>query len=99
MKKSIIAGVLCFTLMFSLSGCMRSSGLMGDFKANPVSTDADLTGDESAAIADFSVELFQNSVSTTDITLFAHCPQQICCGKCAPPISLPAGRTISKKSY
>ena len=53
--------------LFSLSGCgitVRAADLMAGIKANTVSADIDLTGDESEAIASFSVELFQNTVSS-----------------------------------
>ena len=71
MKRRAIAGALGILFMlsalFSLSGCgitVRAADLMAGIKANTVSADIDLTGDESEAIASFSVELFQNTVSS-----------------------------------
>lgn len=70
MKRRAIAGILSFMLtlsvLVSLSGCgmaVRAADLMAGVKANAVSADIDLTGDDSEAIAGFSVELFQNTVS------------------------------------
>ena len=72
MKRRVIAGALGVLFMlsvpFSLSGCgtattVRADDLMDGIKPNAVSTDIDLTGDDSEAIANFAVELFQNTVS------------------------------------
>lgn len=69
MKKQIIAGTLSLALilstMFSLSGCgtsAQAANLMTGVKANTVSTNADLTGDDAGAVTNFSVKLFQDSV-------------------------------------
>ncbi len=70
MKKQIIAGMLCLLLMlptlFSLSGCgtsVQAADLMAGVKANTISTDVDLTGENAAAVAAFAVKLFQNSAA------------------------------------
>ena len=70
MKRRVIAGALGVLFMlsvpFSLSGCgttVSAADLMDGIKPNAVSTDIDLTGDDSEAIANFAVELFQNTVS------------------------------------
>ncbi|MHB8061794.1 MAG: serpin family protein [Ruminiclostridium sp.] len=69
MKRRIIARILSLALMLSalvsLSGCgtVQAADLMAGVKANAVSSDIDLAGDDSGAIADFAVELFQNTVS------------------------------------
>ena len=71
MKRRAIAGALGILFMLSalvsLSGCgttVQAADLMADIKANAVNADIDLTGDDSEAIASFSVELFQNTVSS-----------------------------------
>ncbi len=70
MKKQLIAGLLSLSLalsiLFSVSGCgtaAQAADLMAGVKANKVSEEAELTGGDSIAIADFAVKLFQNSTS------------------------------------
>jgi serpin B len=68
MKRRIIAGVLCLVItiseLLSLSGCgtAQAADLMANVKSAAVSSDIDLTGNYSDAIADFAVRLFQNTV-------------------------------------
>ncbi len=84
MKKRVIASLLSFTLtlsvLLSLSGCgttAQAANLMDDVNANAVSTDIDLTGDESEAIADFAISLFQNSTISEDNTFIS--PLSVLC--------------------
>ncbi|MGE4354092.1 MAG: serpin family protein [Oscillospiraceae bacterium] len=84
MKKRIITGVLSRMLMFStllsLSGCSttaQAANLMEGVTANTVNTDADLTGDDSEAIAKFAVSLFQNNTTPEENTLIS--PLSVLC--------------------
>lgn len=83
MKKRMIAGICLFltaSLLFSLSGCgtsAQAADLMAGVKADTVNADADLTGDDSNAIANFAVSLFQNSTSATENTLVS--PLSVLC--------------------
>ncbi len=80
MKKRMIAGVLCLALLFSVSGCgapAQAADLMAGVEANDVGADADLTGGDTAAIADFAVKLFQNSVSSESNALIS--PLSVLC--------------------
>ena len=69
MKRQIVAGALCLVIMISallsLSGCgtAKATDLMANVKSTAVSSDVDLTGNYSQAIADFAVGLLQNTVS------------------------------------
>lgn len=67
MKKRLLAGVLSlaltFSALFSLSGCstaVQASDMMSGIKAGETIADADLTGENSLAIAEFAVSLFKN---------------------------------------
>jgi len=84
MKKRMIAGVLSLTLMLStllsLSGCSttaRAANLMEGVTANTSYTDIDLIGDNSEAIAEFAVLLFQNNTSSGDNLLIS--PLSVLC--------------------
>jgi serpin B len=84
MKKKFLAGVLSLAMMvsalFSLNGCSttaKAADLMNGIKANPISTNVDLTGESSAAIAGFAVELFQSSASPSENTLIS--PLSVLC--------------------
>ncbi len=84
MKQGIIAGtlILAFILsaMVSLSGCgtsVQAADLMAGVKSNAVSTDVDLAGDNAGAVADFAVNLFQNSVAPEGNTLIS--PLSVLC--------------------
>lgn len=84
MKRRMMAGILCLaltaSLLFSLSGCGTSAqaiDLMTGVKADTVNADADLTGDDSKAIANFTVTLFQHSTSATENTLVS--PLSVLC--------------------
>ncbi len=84
MKTRMIAGglslALIFSAMLSFSGCgvnVQAADLMSGVKANTVKTDADLAGEDSNAIADFAVKLFQNSVSVPENTLVS--PLSVLC--------------------
>lgn len=70
MKKRILTVALSLVLVVStlipLSGCgttAQAADLMSGVKANPTSTDVDLTGDDAGAVAGFAVKLFQNSIA------------------------------------
>lgn len=84
MKKRMIADVLSLALtlsaLFSFSGCgtsAQAANLMAGVEANAVSADVDLTGDDSRAIANFAVELCQNSVSSAENALVS--PLSVLC--------------------
>jgi serpin B len=84
MKKRLIAGLLSLALvisaLFSLSGCgttAQAADLMSGVKANEVSAEAELTGGDSFAIADFAVKLFQNSASSDENTIIS--PLSVLC--------------------
>lgn len=84
MKKRIIAGALSLTLMlsalFSLSGCgatAQAANLMEGVTANSVSSDIDLTGDDSKAMAEFAITLYQNSMAVDENTLIS--PLSVLC--------------------
>ncbi|WZL78868.1 serpin family protein [Eubacteriales bacterium mix99] len=72
MKRQITAGVLdflfLFSMMFSLTGCstdtdkVHAADLMDGIKPNQM-IDAYLTDEQTDAIADFSVKLFQNTAT------------------------------------
>lgn len=78
MKKRIFSGMVSFLLtvstLFSLSGCgvtVQAADLMAGVKANVINATAELTGDDSGAIANFGIRLFQNSVSSDENTLIS----------------------------
>lgn len=83
MKKRMIAGICLFltvSLLFSLSGCgtsAQAANLMAGVKANNINTNVELTGHDSKAIANFAVNLFQNSTSATENTLVS--PLSVLC--------------------
>jgi serpin B len=61
--------------LFSLPGCAAAAAqavdLMDGVRANPVSAEANLTGDHAGAVADFAVKLFQNSMGSDENTLIS----------------------------
>ncbi|NLA85938.1 MAG: serine protease, partial [Clostridiales bacterium] len=84
MKKRLIAGLLSLLLaisaLFSLAGCgvtAQAADLMAGVKANEVGAEAELTGGDSKAIADFAVRLFQGSASSEKNTLVS--PLSVLC--------------------
>lgn len=84
MKKRVIASLLSLTLtlsvVLSLSGCgttVQAANFMDGVNANDVSTDVDLTGDDSEAIAEFAIAVFKNSMSAKDNTLIS--PLSVLC--------------------
>ncbi len=84
MKKRMIAGILVLaltaSLVFSLFGCgtsAQAADLMAGVKASAVTTNDDLTGDDSKVIANFAVNLFQNTTSATENTLVS--PLSVLC--------------------
>ncbi len=84
MKRRILAGALSLVLILSallyLSGCgtsTQAADLMSGVKANTVSANVNLTGDDSAAIANFALELFQDSAPSAANTLVS--PLSVLC--------------------
>lgn len=84
MKKRMIAGVFGFMLLFStpffLYGCgvpAQAADLMSGVKANTINASADLAGDNSGAITNFAVKLWQNSVVPEENTLIS--PLSVLC--------------------
>lgn len=84
MKRRMLAGALSLVLILStllyLSGCgtsTQAADLMSGVKANTVSVNVDLTGGDSAAIANFAVELFQDSTPSAANTLVS--PLSVLC--------------------
>ena len=82
MKKKILSGILCLALILSipvsLSGCAaKAADLTADVKANTVSSDIELTGKNSEAIADFAVKLIQNNNESDENTLLS--PLSVLC--------------------
>lgn len=78
MKKRNSAIALCLvTLMaasVSLSGCntrVQAENLMAGVRANPVHVSVDLNGEETAAVTDFAVRLFQQSLEKEKNTLIS----------------------------
>jgi serpin B len=66
--------------MLSASGCgipAQAADLMTDVSASIVNTDVNLAGDNSSAVADFSVKLFQSSASADTSTLLS--PLSVLC--------------------
>lgn len=68
MKKRILAVLLCLavvvTALLPLSGCSAQAGdLMSGVRASGVSADVELDGPEAAAVTDFGVRLFQESLA------------------------------------
>ncbi|OQB23576.1 MAG: Serpin (serine protease inhibitor) [Firmicutes bacterium ADurb.Bin182] len=79
MKKRGIAAAPCLAMvlaiLFTLSGCaasVRAEDLMPDIKANTVSTNIDISGEEDAvAVQDFAVRLFLKSAKDGKNTLIS----------------------------
>lgn len=68
MKKRVLAILLCLTIvgvvLLPLSGCSAQAGdLMSGVRASGVSADVELDGPEAAAVTDFGVRLFQESLA------------------------------------
>ena len=78
MRKHIILGVFLSVLLL-LSGCTTSqaSDLMNDVSPNTVSTNIDITGEDSQAIAEFYVTLFKSCVNSEDNVLVS--PLSVLC--------------------
>lgn len=67
MKKRVLAILLCLTMvgavLLPLSGCSAQEGdLMSGVRANKVSPEVELDSPEAAAVTDFGVRLFQESL-------------------------------------
>jgi len=82
MKKRMLAGALSLLLLLPLllSGCNTSAqatDMMAGIKANPVNNDIDLAGQDAAPIANFGVQLFQNSMAAGSNTLVS--PLSVLC--------------------
>ncbi|MCI2106332.1 MAG: serpin family protein [Intestinimonas sp.] len=74
MKRKIVIGALCLTLIFSAS-CRgipaQAADMMAGVQANPVNSDMIISSDDTTAIAEFSVKLFQNSAPSSTNTLIS----------------------------
>lgn len=78
MKKRIIAAALCLALGLSMILTLSSCGtraqavdLMSGIKANTVSTDIDIAGEDTVIFTDFAVRLFQQSAEEGKNTLIS----------------------------
>lgn len=80
MKKRIIAVALSLVLplpmLFNLSGCSaaitaHADDLMSNIRSNNVSTDIDISGEDSTAVMDFAVRMFQQSAKNGENTLIS----------------------------
>ena len=79
MKKRLIAFVLFFALVLSMTVVLTACGaasakrvdLMQGIKANEVNTEVDLTGSGAVAVTDFGVRLFQNSMTVGKTSLIS----------------------------
>ena len=76
-KRNSVIALCLVTLMaasVSLSGCnprVQAENLMAGVRANPVHVSVDLNGEETAAVTDFAVRLFQQSLEKEKNTLIS----------------------------